>query len=148
MLWRQSSLGLGRAWDRGRKSIKHKGLHSRLDAAKSVVRKSEASVAGCTGGLAPCCRPWHCFLRSPWQPEGRAMRERGIEGQGEEAKRNPHSHISDEVTEALGGGGAGSILLCSHLQLGLGHFLVPPFCPGLRVVVVVIIECSHKGPAL
>lgn len=29
------------------------------------------------------------------------MRERGIEGQGEEAERNPHSHFSDEETEAL-----------------------------------------------
>lgn len=41
------------------------------------------------------------FLRSPWQPEGRVRRKRGREGHGEEAKRNPYSHFSDEVTEAL-----------------------------------------------
>ena len=32
------------------------------------------------------------------------MRKRGTKGQEEEAKRNPHPHFSDEVTEALQGG--------------------------------------------
>lgn len=158
MLWRRSRLRLGRCRDKCEEELPAEG-HGQQVAAESG-EKVNTNCWGNTGDLPDELEGWPIgtadhgamFLGRPQQPEGMAMGQERHERAKRKTAGGPHPYFSDEVTGALQGAVTCSALVYSSLQLGFGFCLMGIFwCYSPAQASEqgwVVIESSHKGPAL